>query len=128
GFRRRRGVNPHPRAGRIVHSAVTFCRASGFHRMPGREAARGRVRGPRRGIVAGTKDRRLMTRHLIIGGGPAAINAIETIREFDNGSSTITLVSDESAYSRMVLPYYLADRIPRQQVFTGDDAYFDRLK
>jgi NAD(P)H-nitrite reductase large subunit len=69
-----------------------------------------------------------MTRHLIIGGGPAAINAVETIRELDKGSSTITLVSDEPAYSRMVLPYYLADRIPRQQVFTGDDAYFDRLK
>ena len=69
-----------------------------------------------------------MTRHLIIGGGPAAINAVETIRELDNGSSPITLVSDELAYSRMVLPYYLADRIPRQQVFTGDDAYLDRLK
>src|SRR5262249_32286049 len=69
-----------------------------------------------------------MTKHLIIGGGPAAINAVETIRELDNGSSSITLVSDEPAYSRMVLPYYLADRIPRQQVFTGDDAYFDRLK
>src|SRR5579864_4097836 len=69
-----------------------------------------------------------MTHHLIIGGGPAAINAIETIRDFDGGASGITLVCDEPAYSRMVLPYYLADRIPRQQVFTGDDAYFDRLK
>jgi NAD(P)H-nitrite reductase large subunit len=69
-----------------------------------------------------------MTRHLIIGGGPAAINAIETIRAIDGGSSQITLVSDEPAYARMVLPYYLADRIPRQQVFTADDAYYDRLK
>ncbi len=69
-----------------------------------------------------------MTRHLIIGGGPAAINAVETIREFDNGASAITLVCDEPAYSRMVLPYYIADKIPRQQVFTGDDAYFTRLK
>src|SRR5262249_51149963 len=68
-----------------------------------------------------------MTRHLIIGGGPAAINAIETIRDFDGGASTITLVSDEPAYSRMVLPYYLAERIPRQHVFTGDDDYFKRL-
>ena len=63
-----------------------------------------------------------MTRHLIIGGGPAAINAIETIREFDGGNSQITLVSDEPAYSRMVLPYYLADKIPQRQVFTADDA------
>src|SRR5437764_13541383 len=68
-----------------------------------------------------------MTHHLIIGGGPAAINAIETIRHFDHGSSSITLVSDEPAYSRMVLPYYLADRIPREQVFTADDAYYDGL-
>src|SRR5947209_9657061 len=69
-----------------------------------------------------------MTRHLIIGGGPAAINAVETIRDFDGGASQITLVSDEPAYARMVLPYFLADRIPRQQVFTADDAYYERLK
>src|SRR5437899_11151163 len=69
-----------------------------------------------------------MIRHLIIGGGPAAINAIETIREFDGGASPITLVSDEPAYSRMVLPYYLANQIPQQQVYTADDAYFETLK
>jgi NAD(P)H-nitrite reductase large subunit len=69
-----------------------------------------------------------MTRHLIIGGGPAAINAAETIRDFDNGASAITLVSDEPAYSRMVLPYYLARQIPQQQVFTADEAYYDTLK
>src|SRR5712692_11054063 len=69
-----------------------------------------------------------MTRHLIIGGGPAAINAIETIRDFDRGASTITLVSDEPAYSRMVLPYYLANQIPEKQVYTADAAYYDALK
>ena len=69
-----------------------------------------------------------MIKHLIIGGGPAAINAIETIREFDGGASQITLVSDEPAYSRMVLPYYLANQIPQQQVYTADDAYFETLK
>src|SRR5262245_3506792 len=68
-----------------------------------------------------------MTRHLIIGGGPAAINAVETIRDIDGGSS-ITLVCDEPAYSRMVLPYWIAGRIPREQVFTADDAYYKRLK
>jgi NAD(P)H-nitrite reductase large subunit len=67
-------------------------------------------------------------RHLIIGGGPAAINAIETIRDFDGGESQITLVSDEPAYSRMVLPYYLANQIPQKQVYTADDAYYDTLK
>jgi NAD(P)H-nitrite reductase large subunit len=69
-----------------------------------------------------------MTRHLIIGGGPAAINVIETIRELEGGASSVTLVSDEPVYSRMVLPYYLATRIPRQHVFTGDDDYFRRLQ
>jgi NAD(P)H-nitrite reductase large subunit len=69
-----------------------------------------------------------MTRHLIIGGGPAAINAIETIRDFDPGSATITLVCDEPAYSRMVLPYYLANQIPEKQVYTADDAYYDTLR
>src|SRR5262245_48476113 len=69
-----------------------------------------------------------MTRHLIIGGGPAAVNAIETIREFDGGASQITLVSDEPAYSRMVLPYWLADRIPQKQVYTADDGYLNNLK
>jgi NAD(P)H-nitrite reductase large subunit len=69
-----------------------------------------------------------MTKHLIIGGGPAAINAIETIRDFDGGSAPITLVSDEPAYSRMVLPYYLANQIPEQQVYTADAAYLDSLK
>jgi NAD(P)H-nitrite reductase large subunit len=68
-----------------------------------------------------------MTRHLIIGGGPAAINAVETIRDFDGGASAITLVCDEPAYSRMVLPYYLARQIPQQQVFTADEAYYDTL-
>jgi NAD(P)H-nitrite reductase large subunit len=66
--------------------------------------------------------------HLLLGAGPAAINAIETIREFDGGASDITLVCDEPAYSRMVLPYYLANQIPQQHVFTGDDAYFSKLK
>ena len=68
-----------------------------------------------------------MTRHLIIGGGPAAINAIETIRDFD-GASAITLVCDEPAYARMALPYYLAQRVPRGHMFTADDAYYDQLK
>jgi NAD(P)H-nitrite reductase large subunit len=70
----------------------------------------------------------MTTRHLIIGGGPAAINAVETIRDFDGGGSQITLVSDEPAYSRMVLPYYLANQIPEKQVYTADDAYYDSLK
>ena len=66
--------------------------------------------------------------NVIIGGGPVATNAIETIRHFDGGTSSITLVSDEPAHSRMVLPYWLAGQVPRDHTLTGDDAYFARLK
>ena len=65
--------------------------------------------------------------HVIIGGGPAAINAIETIREFDAGRSAITLICDEPAHSRMALPYWLAGSIPEAHTHTGDAAYFKRL-
>lgn len=40
-----------------------------------------------------------MTHHIIIGGGPVATNAIQTIRQYDD-SSAITLISDELAHSR----------------------------
>jgi NAD(P)H-nitrite reductase large subunit len=62
------------------------------------------------------------TRHLIIGGGTAGLNAIRTIREEDGGSSEITLVSAERPYSRMVLPYYLGKTIAESHVFTATPA------
>ena len=65
--------------------------------------------------------------HVIIGGGPAATNAAETIRQFDAGESQITLISDEPAHSRMALPYWLAGNIPAEHTHTGDDAYFQKL-
>lgn len=68
-----------------------------------------------------------MTHHVIIGGGPAATNAIETIRQFDSGQSSITLIGDEPAHSRMALPYWLAGNISREHTLTGDDAYFTKL-
>ncbi len=57
-------------------------------------------------------------RHVIVGGGTAAANAITTIRELDRGDSEIVLVADERPYSRMVLPYYLGGKIGRSHVFT----------
>ncbi|HUG93247.1 MAG TPA: FAD-dependent oxidoreductase [Planctomycetaceae bacterium] len=65
--------------------------------------------------------------HVIIGAGPVATNAIETIRQFDGGQSQITLISDEPAHSRMALPYWLSGQFPREHTSTGDDAYFRRL-
>ena len=58
-------------------------------------------------------------RHLIIGGGTAGMNAIRTIREEETERSTITLVSAERPYSRMVLPYYLDRSIAESHVFTA---------
>ncbi|HET8578256.1 MAG TPA: FAD-dependent oxidoreductase [Methylomirabilota bacterium] len=62
------------------------------------------------------------TRHLVIGGGTAGLNAIRTIREEDGGASEITLVSAERPYSRMVLPYYLGETIAESHVFTATPA------
>ncbi len=68
-----------------------------------------------------------MPHHVIIGAGPAGINAIETIRQFDRDSS-ITLVSDERPYARMALPYFLANEIPEEHLSTASEAYFDNLR
>jgi NAD(P)H-nitrite reductase large subunit len=68
-----------------------------------------------------------MTSHVIIGAGPAATNAIETIRQFDQGSARITLICDEPAHSRMALPYWISNQIPREHCHTGDAGYFQKL-
>jgi NAD(P)H-nitrite reductase large subunit len=63
----------------------------------------------------------MATRHLIIGGGTAGLNAIRTLKEED-GASEITLVSRERPYSRMVLPYYLGATIAESHVYTATPA------
>ncbi len=68
-----------------------------------------------------------MTHQVIIGGGPAATNAIEAIRQFDHGAAKITLICDEPAHSRMALPYWLSGQIAREQTYTGDADYFQQL-
>jgi NAD(P)H-nitrite reductase large subunit len=62
------------------------------------------------------------TRHLIIGGGTAGMNAMRTIREEEREPSEITLVSAERPYSRMVLPYYLDRSIAESHVYTATAA------
>jgi NAD(P)H-nitrite reductase large subunit len=61
----------------------------------------------------------MATRHLIIGGGTAGMNAMRTIREEEREPSEITLVSAERPYSRMVLPYYLDRSVAESHVFTA---------
>ena len=67
-----------------------------------------------------------MAQHIIIGGGPAGVAAAETLRATAGSEAEITLISNEPAYSRMVLPYYLANDIPERHVLTGDAAYFEK--
>ena len=64
----------------------------------------------------------MATRHLIIGGGTAGMNAMRAIREEERERSEITLVSAEKPYSRMVLPYYLDRSIAESHVFTATGA------
>jgi NAD(P)H-nitrite reductase large subunit len=66
----------------------------------------------------------MTTKHAIIGNGPAGMHAIETIRKYDPAGSEIHLVSNEPAYSRMVIPYWMAGAIPEAQVLTANDGYY----
>tara|TARA_B100000686_G_scaffold25368_1_gene24459 strand:- start:14442 stop:15764 length:1323 start_codon:yes stop_codon:yes gene_type:complete len=68
-----------------------------------------------------------MVRHVIVGGGTAGWNAITTLRESDLGNSSIVLVSNESPYSRMVLPYYLSKEIGESHVFTASKTRLEDL-
>lgn len=65
-------------------------------------------------------------KHLVVGAGPAGLAAVETLRALEPDAE-IALVCDERPYARMVLPYYLAGRIPEEAVFTGDDAWLAEL-
>jgi NAD(P)H-nitrite reductase large subunit len=67
------------------------------------------------------------THYVIIGGGPAATNAMSTLRQVYDKDARITLVCDEPPHSRMALPYWLAGNIPRQHALTADDNYFKQL-
>ena len=68
-----------------------------------------------------------MARHVIIGAGPAGVAAAETVRAIEGDAAHIVLISDEPAYARMVLPYYLAGEISEPHVLTGDADYFTGL-
>ena len=65
-------------------------------------------------------------RFVVIGGGPAGLNAIEVIRSHDRNAK-ITLVSDEPVYSRMVLPYFLTGQVEREHLLTCSEESFNQL-
>ncbi len=66
------------------------------------------------------------TKHVIIGNGPAGMHAIETIRKYEPSGSEIHLISAEPAYSRMVIPYWMAGSISEQHVLTANDGFYQK--
>jgi NAD(P)H-nitrite reductase large subunit len=70
----------------------------------------------------------MATKHVIIGNGPAGMHAIETIRKYDPYGSEIQLVCDEPAYSRMVIPYWMAGAIAEEQVLTASDEFYRKYR
>ena len=50
--------------------------------------------------------------YVIIGAGPAGVNAAEHLRKFDpSGQVTLLVAEDVPPYSRRALPYYLDGNI-----------------
>lgn len=70
----------------------------------------------------------MKTRHVIIGNSAAAISAIKIIRE-NEPQANISLVSAENcyAYSPVLLTYYMAGKVSREQVFLTDSDYYKKI-
>jgi NAD(P)H-nitrite reductase large subunit len=68
-----------------------------------------------------------MRRYLIIGSGPAALSAIETIRKRDL-TSEILLLSEEPypPYSRPLISYLLAGKIEEERIFYKGRDFYER--
>lgn len=66
--------------------------------------------------------------HVIIGNSAAGIGALETLRKHDR-VSPVTLISREDgpAYSRVLLPYYLRQRIGFRNLYIKDNSYYEKL-
>ena len=65
---------------------------------------------------------------IIIGNSAAGLNALETFRKYDNNSKVI-LISKElgPAYSKVLLPYYLREKISYDKLFLTDNNYYQEL-
>ena len=68
-------------------------------------------------------------RHVIVGAGPAAVVAAETLRRVASASEIIVLGDElEPPYSRMALPYLLAEHVGESGThLRHGDAHFEKL-
>ncbi|RJP68532.1 MAG: NAD(P)/FAD-dependent oxidoreductase [Candidatus Abyssobacteria bacterium SURF_17] len=70
-----------------------------------------------------------MLKHVIIGNGPAGIEAARTIRTIHEDDEIVVL-SDEAhiSYSRFLLPDYIAGRIPLERLWLQSESYYREAK
>ncbi len=68
-------------------------------------------------------------RYLIIGAGPAGVTAAETLRALDSNGEIVLIGGEaEPAYSRMAIPYYLANHIDENGTYLRhEEDHFERL-
>lgn len=68
--------------------------------------------------------------HVIVGAGPAGGIAAETLRRLNpRAELTMVMDEDEPPYSRMAIPYYLADEIGEEgTLLRKKKGYWDKLK
>ncbi len=66
--------------------------------------------------------------YVIIGAGPAGVVAAETLRAQDPKASVILLGGEpEPAYSRMAIPYFLANRIKESGTYLRRPGHFEKI-
>ncbi len=63
---------------------------------------------------------------VIIGNSAAGLNALESFRAWDT-ASPLTMISLTPAYSRVLLPYFLREIVPYENLFIRRADYYDRL-
>ncbi len=67
-------------------------------------------------------------RHVLIGSGPGAVAAAETIRRRDDQAEIVIVGAEPHGYySRPGLAYYLAKEIPEERLFPFSPQDFARL-
>ncbi len=65
---------------------------------------------------------------VIIGNSAAGLSALEAFRKQDQISSVTVITCEETRpYSRVMLPYYLREKISYEKMFIRDDRYYEGL-